>query len=97
MLELKPFTEDDCERLIGWIPDARFLMLWAGPAMHRGRWTENNSPLPLNARADIDILVRPCGDEFWNLITMELRKEERESQRSSTSGKTIPRSGICSN
>ena len=31
MLELKPFTEDDCERLIGWIPDARFLMLWAGP------------------------------------------------------------------
>jgi len=31
MLELRPFTEEDCDRLIGWIPDARFLMLWAGP------------------------------------------------------------------
>jgi hypothetical protein len=31
MLELRPFTEDDCDRLIGWVPDGRFLMLWAGP------------------------------------------------------------------
>jgi RimJ/RimL family protein N-acetyltransferase len=31
MLELRPFTEEDCDRLIGWIPDARFLLLWAGP------------------------------------------------------------------
>ena len=32
MLELRLFTEDDCDRLIGWVPDARFLLLWAGPA-----------------------------------------------------------------
>jgi RimJ/RimL family protein N-acetyltransferase len=31
MLELRPFSEEDCDRLIGWVPDARFLMLWAGP------------------------------------------------------------------
>jgi RimJ/RimL family protein N-acetyltransferase len=31
MLELRLFTEEDCDRLIGWVPDARFLMLWAGP------------------------------------------------------------------
>ena len=31
MLELRRFTEEDCDRLIGWVPDPRFLMLWAGP------------------------------------------------------------------
>jgi len=31
MLELRLFTEDDCDRLIGWVPDARFLLLCAGP------------------------------------------------------------------
>ena len=32
MLELRTFAEGDCDWLIGWVPDARFLMLWAGPA-----------------------------------------------------------------
>lgn len=31
LLELMPFNEEDCDRLIGWVPDARFLLLWAGP------------------------------------------------------------------
>lgn len=32
MLTLAPFTLADCDRLIGWVPDARFLLQWAGPA-----------------------------------------------------------------
>lgn len=32
MLTLEPFTPADCDRLIGWVPDARFLLQWAGPA-----------------------------------------------------------------
>lgn len=32
MLTLEPFTLADCDRLIGWVPDARFLLQWAGPA-----------------------------------------------------------------
>ena len=31
MLALAPFTLGDCDRLIGWVPDARFLMQWSGP------------------------------------------------------------------
>ena len=30
-MELKPFTETDCDRLIEWVSDSRFLMQWAGP------------------------------------------------------------------
>jgi len=33
-IELQPFTESDIERLIGWVPSARFLLQWAGPAYH---------------------------------------------------------------
>jgi RimJ/RimL family protein N-acetyltransferase len=169
MLELRPFTEDDCERLIGWIPDARFLMLWAGPGYswpldrnqllatlehtrgyrpayymfkavegesgatighielqrcdrrsgHIGRVLVGDSGYHGNGYGkrlvsllvsfaftdlDLDLLTlsvydfniaavecyrslgfrqvefrereRQCGDEFWNLITMELRREE---------------------
>ena len=32
MFTLEPFTLADCDRLIGWVPDARFLLQWAGPA-----------------------------------------------------------------
>lgn len=32
MLTLEPFTLADRDRLIGWIPDARFLLQWGGPA-----------------------------------------------------------------
>jgi RimJ/RimL family protein N-acetyltransferase len=31
MIELRPFEETDIPRLIAWIPDARFLLQWAGP------------------------------------------------------------------
>ena len=31
MLELRKFTESDYDQLISWVPDARFLMQWAGP------------------------------------------------------------------
>jgi RimJ/RimL family protein N-acetyltransferase len=31
VIELQRFTEDDCRRLIDWIPDAQFLPQWAGP------------------------------------------------------------------
>jgi RimJ/RimL family protein N-acetyltransferase len=31
MIELQPFQKEDCDRLISWIPDARFLMQFAGP------------------------------------------------------------------
>ena len=31
MIELQPFTEIDCDRLIRWVPDRRFLLQWAGP------------------------------------------------------------------
>ena len=31
MLTLEPFTMTDADRLIGWVPDARFLMQWSGP------------------------------------------------------------------
>jgi RimJ/RimL family protein N-acetyltransferase len=30
-IELRSFQEDDIPRLIGWVPDARFLLQWAGP------------------------------------------------------------------
>ena len=31
MIELRQFKETDIARLIGWIPDGRFLLQWAGP------------------------------------------------------------------
>jgi len=31
MIKLRPFEESDIPRLLGWIPDARFLLQWAGP------------------------------------------------------------------
>ena len=31
MLELRKFGRSDFDRLISWVPDARFLMRWAGP------------------------------------------------------------------
>jgi RimJ/RimL family protein N-acetyltransferase len=31
MLTLAPFTMADADRLIGWVPDARFLIQWSGP------------------------------------------------------------------
>ena len=31
MIELQPFTENDFDRLIQWIPDAKFMLQWAGP------------------------------------------------------------------
>ncbi len=31
MLTLEHFTMADAERLIGWVPNARFLMQWSGP------------------------------------------------------------------
>jgi RimJ/RimL family protein N-acetyltransferase len=31
MLTLEPFAMTDAGRLIGWVPDARFLMQWSGP------------------------------------------------------------------
>ena len=31
MIQLRLFEETDIPRLIGWIPDARFLLQWAGP------------------------------------------------------------------
>ena len=31
LLELQAFTAGDCQQLIGWVPDARFLLQWAGP------------------------------------------------------------------
>ncbi len=34
-LELRPFSENSCEQLISWIPDARFLLQWGGPKF---RW-----------------------------------------------------------
>jgi RimJ/RimL family protein N-acetyltransferase len=45
VLELARFTEDDCDRLIGWIPDARALMLWAGPAYN---WPLDSGQLVAN-------------------------------------------------
>jgi RimJ/RimL family protein N-acetyltransferase len=32
MIELRRFTRADFPRLISWVPDARFLLQWAGPA-----------------------------------------------------------------
>ena len=32
MIELRKFTRADFPRLIGWVPDARFLLQWSGPA-----------------------------------------------------------------
>lgn len=31
MIHLEPFTSADIDRLIGWIPDASFMLQWAGP------------------------------------------------------------------
>jgi RimJ/RimL family protein N-acetyltransferase len=31
-VQLEPFTASDIDRLIGWIPDASFMLQWAGPA-----------------------------------------------------------------
>jgi RimJ/RimL family protein N-acetyltransferase len=31
MLELRRFEKDDCKYLTQWVPDARFLVQWAGP------------------------------------------------------------------
>jgi len=31
MIKLEKFEIEDCDRLISWIPDARFLLQWAGP------------------------------------------------------------------
>jgi len=33
IITLTPFTAADIDRLIGWIPDATFLLQWAGPTL----------------------------------------------------------------
>lgn len=33
-MKLTYFTEHDFQRLIDWIPDAKFMMQWGGPAFH---------------------------------------------------------------
>ena len=45
MLELMNFSEEDCDRLIGWVPDPRFLMLWAGPGY---KWPLDRKQLLVN-------------------------------------------------
>ena len=30
MIELQPFTEIDCDRLIQWVPDVKFMLQWTG-------------------------------------------------------------------
>jgi RimJ/RimL family protein N-acetyltransferase len=50
---LRPFTVDDIDRLIGWIPSAEFLLQWAGPAYHH----------PLTRKQIEELMAAAAGDE----------------------------------
>jgi RimJ/RimL family protein N-acetyltransferase len=56
-LILQPFTADDIDRLISWIPSAEFLLQWAGPAYH----------FPLTRDQLEAFLARSSGEEPINL------------------------------
>ena len=51
MIEVAKFEETDCDRLISWIPDARFLLQWSGPQYV---W-------PLDKKQICDNLAQTCG------------------------------------
>ncbi|MFC1892052.1 GNAT family N-acetyltransferase [Thermodesulfobacteriota bacterium] len=53
MIELQPFQKVDCIRLINWIPDARFLMQFAGP-----KYT-----FPLDERQLLKTMENTVGDD----------------------------------
>lgn len=53
MIKLRKFEEADIPRLIGWVPDARFLLQWSGPQYS----------YPLDREQLLDTLEKTQGDK----------------------------------
>ncbi len=51
-VHLEPFTAADVDRLLGWIPDAEFLMLWSGPFFRAPLTREQLLEYAASAQAD---------------------------------------------
>lgn len=66
MITLQKFTEADIPRLIGWIPDARFLLQWAGPQYK----------FPLDANQIVATLEKTKGEKPPHLMFKAIQQEE---------------------
>lgn len=66
MIELRAFEEADIPRLLGWIPDARFLLQWAGPQYK----------FPLDAPQLLNTLAAAEGERPSCFMFKALRKVE---------------------
>ena len=66
MIELRAFEETDIPRLLGWVPDARFLLQWAGPQYK----------FPLDASQLLQTLATTKGDRPSCFMFKALRKVE---------------------
>ncbi|MAS94855.1 MAG: GNAT family N-acetyltransferase [Verrucomicrobiales bacterium] len=66
VIELRPFEYSDIPRLIGWIPDARFLLQWAGPGYS----------FPLDAAQLFEALGKTKGTAPSHLMFKALRQPE---------------------
>ncbi len=66
MIELRAFEEADIPRLLGWIPDARFLLQWAGPQYK----------FPLDAPQLLNTLAATEGERPSCFMFKALRKVE---------------------
>ena len=66
MIELRAFEETDIPRLLGWVPDARFLLQWAGPQYK----------FPLDASQLLQTLTTTRGDRPSCFMFKALRKAE---------------------
>ena len=66
MIELRAFEETDIPRLLGWVPDARFLLQWAGPQYK----------FPLDSSQLLQTLTTTRGDRPSCVMFKALRKVE---------------------
>ena len=68
MIGLAPFEEEDCERLISWVDDARFLLQWAGPEY----------AFPLDKEQLLETSMRGQGQTPEHLMFKALNEETGE-------------------
>lgn len=83
MIELRKFEGSDIQRLIGWVPDARFLLQWSGPQyrfpLDAGQLlaalekTTGTAPSHLMFKA----LAQPSGDVIGHIEFMNIDYNRR--------------------
>ena len=97
MIRLEPFTEADVDRLIGWLPDAAFLIQWGGPGfaqlgLHRvslNVFAHNRAAIARYRSLGFSIegtVRESCrvGDQYWSGHIMGILEDEWRALEAST-------------